>query len=119
MIDIDRNQDRGHEPPRSRQEALDRMEQLLAEQLSAASGEDYDRITALARPLADLLDWVANSPQPAAAEETGQVQRIQDLRRRIKLTLAEQRRETGEKIRHVGRGHGSLKAYRQNTWRTR
>ena len=105
------------QPPRSRQEALDRMEQLLAEQLAAARREEYERITALSPSLGDLLDWVVNSPQAAADEEPRQIQRIEDLRRQLKLTLAEQRRETGEKVRHVGRGHGSLAAYKQNTTR--
>ena len=111
-----------HRPPAgagrrgsTRDRLLNRLEQILHEQLSLAASEDFEAMSAPAGEIEELLSRLSEMPQPLSAEQAKKVSGMLSLHHRVGLVLAQKRDDLAGKLLHSARGKKTLRAYRQGT----
>lgn len=103
-------------PIEDSQDALDRLESLLARQVACAKDQDYPAVLALGSEVESALRQASALP-PAPPELRARLQRVEALRRKLSLILAQHRHELAGCLGRLRRGKGTLRAYRANSTR--
>ena len=93
---------------------LDRLERLLARQLSLAKRGQLDAMLAGLGQVEQLLAEARTLPRPLSADQSQRLSQVLGLHQQVGLVLANTRHDLAAKLRHSARGRQTLRAYRQS-----
>jgi ABC-type Zn2+ transport system substrate-binding protein/surface adhesin len=93
---------------------LARLEEALAEQLKAATEEDYDRIMEIGQQTTQMLKLVTTLGAPVTHVAFEHIRKIQALHHQLGLTLSTRSEETAEQLSRVRNGRNGISAYQNN-----
>lgn len=93
---------------------LDELQSLLEEQVEQARGGRLSKVETLSERAGAIVEEIARAGILEAAEFKGRRERLAELYRDLRLTLAGQKDEVGRQLEKVRKGRKTIGAYRSN-----
>ena len=88
---------------------LSKLERILGEQVSLARRGEFEKVASLATTVEKLLARVATCASPGDRQKAN---RCRDLYDELCLSLRTETSELADRLKHMGKGKRSLRAYR-------